>query len=119
MEQNTKSQLQDYGLHPKFNEKGLFYFCPKCGKRIIERLPNGLWKFIFGSDKERRDYPPVIMYIHGNIKMKCLRRKCDQFIILNFFDFSDNENKNNQSGQITESNQSISRKTSDKKSTTF
>lgn len=87
MERNTRLSPQKSGLPPK-SEEGSFVFCPKCGKRLIERLPNGLWKFVFGSDKERKDSPPVYMLIHGNIKMKCLRRKCDQFIILNFFPFS-------------------------------
>jgi hypothetical protein len=57
--------------------------CSKCGKKLIERLPNGLLKFIFGkSDFER---PPVDIEIHGSIKMKCLKRSCDQINIINFF----------------------------------
>jgi hypothetical protein len=50
--------------------KGKFFHCSKCGKRMIERLPNGIWKFIFGG----KDNPPIQMYIAGNVKMRCFRR---------------------------------------------
>jgi len=46
---------------------------------MIERLPNGCWKFVFGSDKENPGDPPVEMIIFGSLKMKCLRRSCGKF----------------------------------------
>ena len=51
-----------------------FYHCGKCNKRLIERLPNGLWKFIFGRDKNKNHNPPVQLLILGNIKIRCFRR---------------------------------------------
>jgi hypothetical protein len=67
--------------------KKLFYRCEKCGKILIERRPNGLWYFVFGKNKK---FVPVEMHIHGNIKMRCLRRSCrrdnpDHWNIFNFF----------------------------------
>ena len=56
-----------------------FYHCKYCGKRMIERLPNGCWKFVFGKDKETAGEPPVHMIIFGSLKMKCLRRSCGKF----------------------------------------
>jgi len=76
--------------------------CSKCGKPLIERLPNGLWRFKFGkpSFKDEHDAiiyddktgkpllrngaTPVMMYIHGSIRMRCFRKKCMHW---NTFDF--------------------------------
>ena len=46
---------------------------------MIERLPNGCWKFVFGTNKETQGDPPVEMIIFGSLKMKCLRRTCGKF----------------------------------------
>lgn len=67
--------------------KKLFYRCLKCRKILIERRPNGLWYFVFGKNKE---FIPVEMHIHGNVKIRCLRRSCrrefpDYWNIFNFF----------------------------------
>jgi hypothetical protein len=64
--------------------------CDKCGKKIIERLPNGLWRFVFGKNAENFKMPPVEMLIHGSLQMRCLRRSCrkdapDHWNVLNFF----------------------------------
>jgi len=52
-----------------------YYYCSECGKKLIQRMNNGLYRFIFGG---RRDggKPRVEILIHGNIKMKCLRGSC-------------------------------------------
>ncbi|MCP4706365.1 MAG: hypothetical protein GY865_17340 [candidate division Zixibacteria bacterium] len=63
-------------------------YCPACGKKIIERLSSGLWSFVFGKSPGRTDETPVQMLIHGNIKMKCLRRGCPQWFNLNFLPLS-------------------------------
>lgn len=76
----------------------MFMKCEKCGKNLIERLPNGLLRFCFGKpspdDKtcvSPADYiVPVEIMIHGSIKMKCLRKSCrlrdpDHWNIMNFF----------------------------------
>jgi len=66
-----------------------FVFCEKCGKKLIERLPNGLYRFVFGRNPEDPGNPPVDMTVHGNLKIKCLRRTCGHMNILNYFPFED------------------------------
>jgi hypothetical protein len=68
------------------NVKPEFITCEKCGKRIIERMRNGLWHFIFGkSGGNGSEFIPVDMFIQGNIKIKCLRRSCGHWQVLNYF----------------------------------
>lgn len=72
-----------------------FYKCERCGKKLIERLDNGLWKFAFGRQRteiEGEEYidtnefcPVVEMLIKGSIKMKCIRRECGHYTILPYF----------------------------------
>ena len=68
-----------------------FVNCEKCGKRLIERLPNGLWKFVFGKNLEEIGEPPVDMLIQGNIVIVCLRRSCRHKNQLNYFPFFDKD----------------------------
>jgi len=78
--------------------KRTFVYCEKCGKKLIERLPNGLWKFAFGrrklllpigeeqpSFKDNDKEPVVVMLIRGSVKMKCLREDCGHYNILPYF----------------------------------
>jgi len=78
--------------------KRIFIQCELCGKRLIERLPNGLWSFSFGRPApEDRNNPteiekiaPVRLLVHGSIKIRCLRKSCrlkhpDHWNVLNFF----------------------------------
>jgi len=60
-----------------------FVYCEKCGKKLLSRLPNGLWQFKFG----RREgiEPAIDMEIHGSVKMKCIRKSCRHTNIFNFF----------------------------------
>lgn len=60
-----------------------FYKCTKCGKINIERMENGLFRFIFGKKKNSIRRSPVEMIIHGNIKMRCIRCTCDEWLIFN------------------------------------
>jgi hypothetical protein len=77
-------------------DKRLFFHCEKCGKKIIERKPNGTWSFVFGKPRKEDEKfdadaePAVRMKIHGSIKMRCLRRSCRKkypkhWNTLNFF----------------------------------
>lgn len=59
-----------------------FVTCEKCGKKLIERKPNGLWVFKFGKNG---DEPLVHLEIYGSIKMTCLRRSCRHVNVLHFF----------------------------------
>ncbi len=70
-------------------DKKMFMTCSKCGKRLIERMPNGLWRFIFGRAAETPDEPPVYMIIHGSLMMKCLRRSCRHENTFNFLPIKD------------------------------
>jgi len=57
----------------------------KCGKRLIKRLPGGLYEFRFGAKSDKDERPPVVMLIQGSVKMNCLRRECNHETILNQF----------------------------------
>jgi len=61
-----------------------FYKCKKCGKIIIERRTDGLFHFVFGKSGKSGKRPPVEIIIHGNVKMRCLRRNCDTWNTFNF-----------------------------------
>lgn len=68
--------------------KKIFIHCKKCKKRLIERLPNGMWRFVFGKspkDEDSAKGPPVEMLIHGSLKIKCIRRNCGEWNTLNYF----------------------------------
>ena len=65
-----------------------FLQCQRCNKRLIERLPNGLFRVIFGGGKTRDGEvlpPPVDMYIHGSVRMKCTRRTCREVNTFQYF----------------------------------
>ena len=80
---------------------GKFIKCVACGKPVLERLPNGLWRFRFGKPRmtDDADRPlmeegrpvfqkvqtPVIIYIHGSLRIKCFRKKCNHWNELNYF----------------------------------
>ena len=73
---------------PQF--KPSFFRCEKCGKKLIERMPNGCWRFVFGKTNDSSRFIPVEMKIHGSLVMRCLRRTCrrehpDHWNVLNFF----------------------------------
>ena len=75
-----------------------FLQCSRCNKRLIERLQNGLFRFIFGGGQTRDgdvDQLLVAMQIHGSIKMRCTRRTCREINIFQYFphskSFSDNQ----------------------------
>ena len=62
----------------------MFICCEKCGKKLIERMPNGLWRFRFGTAHGKDKRPIVDMVINGSIKMRCIRRGCDHENVLNY-----------------------------------
>ena len=74
------------------NNKSKFFVCEKCGKKLIERKENGLWHFVFGKYRDAEGNTtgraPVEMFIFGSVKIKCLKRGCDHFNVLNFFPFN-------------------------------
>ena len=68
-----------------------FLSCEACGKKLIEREPNGLFHFVFGKKRDKDgillDFSPVDILIHGSIKMRCLSRQCGHLNIFNYFPF--------------------------------
>jgi len=72
--------------------------CEKCQKRLIERKPNGIWRFKFGFqraiDGDVISFDPVInMHIYGSIKMRCFRKDCRHWNILNHVPFREDFEK--------------------------
>ena len=63
----------------------MFHVCEKCNKKLIERLPNGLWRFKFGSNGKGDSVPVVDMTIQGSLQLKCLRRSCAHVSTFNYF----------------------------------
>jgi hypothetical protein len=61
-----------------------FIVCERCGKKLIERKPNGIFHFMFGKPGEGNIIAPVEMFIQGNVKIRCLRRGCGHWQILNY-----------------------------------
>jgi len=71
-----------------------FVVCEKCKKILLERLPNGLWHFVFGRQNKfkqgnSKKQPPIDMFIHGSIKMKCWRGDCNHWNILNWLPYGE------------------------------
>ena len=72
------------------NRRKSFRVCEKCGKKLIERLPNGMWCFQFGRKPNKDgevvdEYCPVELYIHGSLKIKCLSRSCNHMNVFHYF----------------------------------
>jgi hypothetical protein len=65
-----------------------FVCCKHCGKRLIEQQENGRWYFCFGKSKDTL-IVPVEIYIYGSIKIKCLRKSCNQWNLLNNHDLEE------------------------------
>ena len=61
----------------------MFLSCEKCGKKLIERKSNGLWRFKFGCNPSGG--PVVDLTIQGSIMMTCLRKRCDHVNVFNYF----------------------------------
>lgn len=64
--------------------KKKFITCELCGKNLIERLPNGIFRFMFGKDPTGGRVP-VDIYIYGSIKMKCIKGTCEHWNTIHFF----------------------------------
>lgn len=91
-------------------DRKTFIYCEKCRKKLIERLPNGLWKFVFGKKSEMSYNPPVVMMIHGSIKMKCIRSSCNHWNILNYFPKSETILTNQQEAENSGKNKETQNK---------
>jgi hypothetical protein len=71
--------------------QGSFRVCEKCGKKLIQRLPNGMWSFQFGRRKDLNEdgvcdpYFPVEMYISGSVKIRCFSKICNHWNEFHYF----------------------------------
>ena len=63
--------------------KSIFIYCEKCGKKLLERKPNGIWHFKFGRI-QGKDETIVDILFYGSMKFKCTRRSCGHVNTLNF-----------------------------------
>jgi hypothetical protein len=61
-----------------------FINCTGCGKRLIERKPNGSLYFRFGKPVGEPESPVEIL-IFGSVKIKCLRKRCGVWNVINGF----------------------------------
>jgi hypothetical protein len=66
--------------------------CEKCGKPIIRRYPNGVWHFMFGKRSGSKE-PPVNMFIHGSLKLKCWHTGCGHENVLMHVPITENKVK--------------------------
>ncbi len=64
--------------------KTSFVYCEKCNKKLLERKPNGVWRFRFGRI-QGKDETIVDILIYGSLQFKCTRRTCGHINTLNFF----------------------------------
>jgi ribosomal protein L37AE/L43A len=60
-----------------------FVYCEKCGKKLLNRLPNGIWQFKFGKGEVGESV--IDMEIFGSIKMTCIRKSCRHVNTFNYF----------------------------------
>lgn len=65
-----------------------FIMCPHCGRKLLTRMSNGIWHFVFGKPRQG-GFVPVEIYIHGSLRIKCFRRDCGKFVTLNYFPQND------------------------------
>lgn len=72
-------------LSTEATDGSFFIKCEHCGKKIIKRLPNGLWHFVFGRKPSSGDFIPVELFIYGSVKIRCWHRECNKFNTLHFF----------------------------------
>ncbi len=61
--------------------------CTKCGKVLLHKLSDGTLEFVFGRSKETeiQTGAPIRMEIKGSVRMKCLRKSCNNWNEINGF----------------------------------
>lgn len=59
--------------------------CTKCGKKLLQRNPNGTFSFKFGRTSDVDNTPIVDIKIHGSLTMVCIKRDCRHKNIFNYF----------------------------------
>ena len=64
--------------------KSAIIYCEKCGKKLLERKPNGIWHFKFGR-VQGKDETIIDILFCGSLKFKCPRRSCGHVNVLNYF----------------------------------
>ena len=63
-------------------------YCEECGKKLLQRKPNGTFVFKFGRTRDNNK-PSVEIEMIGSIKIKCFReekgKECGHVNVLSFF----------------------------------
>lgn len=84
-----------------FDTKEGWHFCAKCGKKMIKRLPNGLWHFAFGRRKwmtgSTGNKCPVNLFIHGSVRIQCLSESCRYMNTFTYFPNNPVKSESNES----------------------
>lgn len=59
--------------------------CEKCNKILLFKFDDGRLEFVFGKNKqnEKSSGAPVQMEIKGDVKMKCFRKGCNHWNVIN------------------------------------
>lgn len=58
-------------------------YCEHCGKKLLRRKPNGIFVLKFGRGNDGESV--IEVEIHGSIKIRCFRKECRQYNIINYF----------------------------------
>ena len=66
------------------NKEGSWIYCENCGKKLLQRKPNGVFVFKFGRTKDKKEVL-VDIEIVGSIKIKCFREECRYVNTISFF----------------------------------
>ncbi len=64
-------------------ENGSWIYCESCGKKLLKRLPNGVFVLKFGKNSNNQSV--IDLKIFGSIEMKCFREECRHSNIITLF----------------------------------
>lgn len=67
-------------MQPPYRTKNNFHKCPNCGMKLLERLENGLWRFVHGEKPQA-----VTLLILGSVKVRCWGKGCGWWSTFYFF----------------------------------
>jgi len=64
--------------NPIKQRRVMWLYCERCGKRLLRRLPNGLFEFEYGRARNNpQALARVRIRIYGDIQMHCLNVNCN------------------------------------------
>ena len=71
-------------------EDKCFLYCVKCHKKLLVRLPNGLFHLAYGNIRLPdgtlvEGKPKIDLLIFGSVRIKCYSKVCEAWNVFNFF----------------------------------